>query len=51
MERDEEGLSRLYPLDDFAADGARSDARLNKKYLEAGTAACPLSTCLAPAPR
>ena len=34
VERDEEGLSRLYPLDDFAADGARSDARLNKKYLE-----------------
>ena len=24
----------MYPLDDFAADGARSDARLNKKYLE-----------------
>lgn len=34
VERDEEGLSRLYPLDDFATDGARSDARLNKKYLE-----------------
>lgn len=34
VERDETGLSRLYPLDDFATDGARSDARLNKKYLE-----------------
>ena len=34
VERDEEGLSRLYPLDDFAIDGARSDARLNKQYLE-----------------
>lgn len=34
VERDEEDLSRLHPLDDFAADGARSDARLNKKYLE-----------------
>lgn len=34
VERDEDGLSRLYPLDDFATDGARSDARLNKKYLE-----------------
>ncbi len=34
VERDEEGLSRLYPLDNFATDEARSDARLNKKYLE-----------------
>lgn len=34
VERGEDGTSRLYPLDDFAADEARSDARLNKKYLE-----------------
>lgn len=34
VERDENGYSRLYPLDKFATDGARSDARVNKQYLE-----------------
>lgn len=34
VERGADGTSRLYPLDDFAAGDARSDARLNKKYLE-----------------
>lgn len=34
VERDENGYTRLYPLDRFAADGARSDARVSKQYLE-----------------
>lgn len=34
VERGEDGTSRLYPLDDFAGVDARSDARLNKRYLE-----------------
>ena len=31
VERGEDGASRLYPLDDFAAGDARSDARLIKR--------------------
>ena len=34
VDRDESGYSKLFPLDDFASDGARSDARLGKKYME-----------------
>lgn len=34
VERGEEGLTRLYPLDQFASGDARSDARLGKRYLE-----------------
>ena len=34
VERDERGLSRIYPLDEFASGDARSDARLGKRYLE-----------------
>lgn len=34
VDRDEKGYSKLFPLDDFANDGARSDARLGKKYME-----------------
>ena len=34
VERDRHGYSRLFPLDKFADNGARSDARVNKQYLE-----------------
>ena len=35
VERDEDGYSRLYPLDSFAQSGdARTDARIGKRYLE-----------------
>ena len=34
VDRDEEGFTRLYPLDQFASGDARSDARLGKRYLE-----------------
>lgn len=34
VERNESGYSRLYPLDKFAPNEVRSDARVGKKYLE-----------------
>lgn len=34
VERGSDGCTRLYPLDRFAQDGARSDARIGKKYME-----------------
>lgn len=34
VERDRHGYSSLFPLDKFADNGARSDARVNKQYLE-----------------
>lgn len=34
VERDAGGYSRMYPLDDFKDDDARSDARVGKRYME-----------------
>lgn len=34
VERGSDGCTRRYPLDRFAQDGARSDARIGKKYME-----------------
>lgn len=42
VDRDANGLSSLYPLDDFASSGARSDARLGKRYLEGRYGAVPV---------
>lgn len=48
VERDQQGYTALYPLDKFAADGARSDSRVNKQYLEGRYGGIPvLSTAKA----